>query len=253
MTHFRRYQAGDHVEVWADLIALGSSVRESAALSDARSVAWATMERVATNVERLIARLKGHGYEFGVYPDGTALRGTTSPLIRPNTASLLEIDELEHFAGTIPLSLRAFWEVLGCVCLIGRTCHGRLEYSDPLYVAPPIVGIVDVREFHPDKFEAREPLGEPFACPIAPDFLHKDNISGGEPYSIRLPNVGADTKLENEWHDLYFVNYLRVAILEWGGFPGLASSNPFEKWRAKGLSMAKPEWLPELTDDLLAF
>ena len=26
-----------------------------------------------------------------------------------------------------------------------------------------------------------------FSCPIAPDILHKDNVSGGAPYAIELP------------------------------------------------------------------
>jgi hypothetical protein len=231
MTYFRRYQAGDHVEVWARLVTLGPAVREPAMLSDATSVARATMERVATNIERLIKHLKAHGYQFCVYPDGTAVPAVTAPIVRPDAASLAHIDELECLAGTIPLSLRVFWEVVGCVSLIGRTRRGWLKYSDPLFVDPPWAGIVDVRDWHPDKYAARQALGEPFSCPIAPDFLHKDNISGGAAYSIRLPNADADAKLEDEWHRLSFVDYLRVAILEWGGFPGLASSNPYEKWR----------------------
>lgn len=253
MTYFRRYKAGAHVEVWTELVALGSGVREPAIFSDATSVARATMERVAANIERLIKRLKLYGYQFGVYPDGTPMRRTTEPLVKPDATSLAQIDELEHLAGTIPLSLRAFWEIVGHVSLIGRLRRGLLPYSDPIYVAPPEVGIVNFRDFHPDKYERHEPLGELFTCAIAPDFLHKDNVSGGEAYGIRLPNSDADAKLEHEWHDLHFVSYLRVAILEWGGFPGLSLSNPFEKWRAKEPSVAKPDWLPELTDDLLDF
>src|SRR5947209_2985739 len=99
MSYFRRYQAGEHVEVWAQLVALGSGVREPAVLSDATSVAHATMERVVTNVERLIKRLGVHRYQFGIYRDGTAMRAMTTPLVRPDAASLAQIDELECLAG----------------------------------------------------------------------------------------------------------------------------------------------------------
>jgi len=41
-----------------------------------------------------------------------------------------------------------------------------------------------------------------FLCPGAPDILHKDNVSGGAPYSITLPNAGAvgQSHRLREWH-----------------------------------------------------
>jgi hypothetical protein len=56
---------------------------------------------------------------------------------------------------------------------------------------------------------------------IAPDVFHKDNISGSGPYGLELPNPAADFLFMDEGHDLLFVPYLRFAILQWGGFPGL--------------------------------
>jgi hypothetical protein len=55
--------------------------------------------------------------------------------------------------------------------------------------------------------------------PIAPDEYHKDNVSGGAPDEIHLPNSAMDAELENEWHETSFVEYLRVCF-KWGGFPG---------------------------------
>ena len=57
--------------------------------------------------------------------------------------------------------------------------------------------------------------------PLAPDDLHKDNVSGGEPYGVGLPDPSADFPFFYESHNLLFVPYLRLAILRWGGFPGL--------------------------------
>ena len=56
---------------------------------------------------------------------------------------------------------------------------------------------------------------------LALDDLHKDNVSGGDPYGVRLPNPAADFPFLYERHNLPFVPYLRLAILRWGGFPGL--------------------------------
>jgi len=49
----------------------------------------------------------------------------------------------------------------------------------------------------------------------------KDNESGGNPYCVGLPDWSANFILLYECHNLHFVPYLRMAILQWGGFPGL--------------------------------
>lgn len=55
-----------------------------------------------------------------------------------------------------------------------------------------------------------------FAIPIAPDALHKANVSGGGPYGLLFPNNGMDGLLlegdEPEWHHTSFVNYLRICF-----------------------------------------
>jgi hypothetical protein len=63
---------------------------------------------------------------------------------------------------------------------------------------------------------------------LAPDYLHKAQVSGGEPYGIELPEAGADAPWRND--DLHagatFVTYLRSALLDWAGFPGWARPAP---------------------------
>jgi hypothetical protein len=61
---------------------------------------------------------------------------------------------------------------------------------------------------------------------IAPDDLHKANTSGGDPYTITIPDPSADPPLQYEGHETTFVKYLRIAF-QWGGFPGWdRSKNP---------------------------
>ncbi len=84
---------------------------------------------------------------------------------------------------------------------------------DPLVVDPPegaLSFLYDEEDESPGRFAG-----------LAPDDLHKDNISGGDPYGVRLPNPSADFLFVYERHNLLFVPYLRLAILQWGGFPGL--------------------------------
>ncbi len=58
-----------------------------------------------------------------------------------------------------------------------------------------------------------------FVLDLAPDYLHKAEISGGPPYGLLVPNDGIDGLLLGERHQTTFVNYLRICF-GWGGFPG---------------------------------
>ena len=236
-----------------ELSALGEAVRDPAVFSDAVSVSHVTMDRVATNIDRLVERLAAHGYEFGVYPDGACFPVKSSPRVRPEAGLRAHVAELEQLAGTIPMSLKAFWDVVGSVSLIGRARDGWLEYSDPLYVETPAGALADFRDWHADREMNGGAGDEVFFCPIAPDLLHKDNVSGGPPYSVALPNSDVDARLSREWHNVGFVPYLRIAILDWGGFPGLSPANPKNQWRSRNPDHAAPEWLTELKHDLVAF
>ena len=62
--YYDRYRRGERIEIWSDLIALGEAVRQEPVYSDALAVARETMTRARENVETLITRLDGIGYEF---------------------------------------------------------------------------------------------------------------------------------------------------------------------------------------------
>jgi hypothetical protein len=122
--------------------------------------------------------------------------------------------ELEVEAGPLPISLVSFWNVVGAVDLVGMHPEWP-DGLDPLVVHPPIGVLSSIYDY------IREDEDSPMFGDLAPDDLHKDNISGGDPYGVELPNPLADFLFKNERHGLLFVPYLRLAILEWGGFPGL--------------------------------
>jgi hypothetical protein len=60
----RRYQAGEHEAVWAEMMALGPEVRKASRAEDAWAVARETMRRARHNVELIIRRLDALGYRF---------------------------------------------------------------------------------------------------------------------------------------------------------------------------------------------
>jgi hypothetical protein len=215
MNYLERYTAGEYEQVWNDLLALGPAVREEPNYSQARAVAEETMRRVRRNCELIVDRLRALGYQFGVYPDGSPLPYTPGPLLALDDAALSDMAEVEEAVGPLPISLVAFWQQVGTVDFIGMLRSWPTEL-DPLVVYPPEAALSDLG----DRDEMIESMGH-FEFGFAPDNLHKDNVSGGAPYGVQLPDPAADFLLRNEPHNLYFVPYLRYAILRFGGFPGL--------------------------------
>lgn len=220
MGYLERYLAGEHEQVWNELQALGPTVREQTNYSEAWEVALETMRRVRRNCERLISKLGGMGYVFGTYPDGSRGYYSEGPLVLPSAATRADSAELEKRAGHIPLSLAAFWQEVGSVDFVGMTSSWP-RGLDPLVVYPPAGAIYDLDNWESLLEDGEVDESEQFEAGLAPDELHKDNISGGDAYAVALPNPAADFVLLNERHDLLFVSYLRLAILQWGGFPGL--------------------------------
>jgi hypothetical protein len=69
----------------------------------------------------------------------------------------------------------------------------------------------------------------PFVLPLAPDRLHKENVSGGAPYGIVLPDACADGLFVADT-TMPFVSYLNWVFRN-GGFPWPAG--PENQWRVK--------------------
>ncbi len=304
-----RYQAGEHVEVWNDLIALGAGVRHELYYEDACMVASETMRRARYNVELLIERLDTMGYRFldtvstaedrlshldviGQLAAQMEARASLNPAgynvhslrmldglrtMRSNMAPILEmaaaratrgasaqrrhpledpqvfapadqktsrqIARLEKAAGgPLPLSLRAWYEEVGGVSLLGsHAVLNAVDFSgrgvlsqfeslmgygpqamkpanedvlpDPLVITP-LSDLVQQIEYGEDEDESD---GHQLQLAIAPDALHKANISGDACY-LTLPDTRADFVFD-DWHHTTFVNYLRLTF-QWGGFPG---------------------------------
>lgn len=223
LQRFKRYKAGEHKKVWEELIALGPSVREDPHAADALAVAYETMRRVRENVRTVTARLKALGYDFGM----------ERPLELPSAKSRKQIASLEKLVEGIPLSLRAFYDVVGGVNWTGN--HPAIAPDDPSIEADPLVveAVGTALEYCEDGEDEDQVY-------IAPDGATKAGGRWDSSYVILVPNLGADGKLANEFHDVYFVEYLRVAF-HCGGFPGY-----------DGIDDSPPE-LENLSEGLLEF
>ncbi len=232
MNYFERYCKGEFEEVWRELQALGSAVRQEPHYTEARQVAAETMRRVRRNCEQIISRLQAMGYVFGTFPDGTSRYYTQGALLQPTDEMRSGIAELEQRIGMLPISLVAFWEEVGAIDLVGMHPSWP-DGLDPLVVHEPEGAISDLDNWDSLLEDGDVDESEQFTAGLAPDDLHKDNTSGGDPYSVALPDASADFELLYERHGMLFVPYLRMAILSSGGFPGLEGRetqfNPFSE------------------------
>ncbi len=175
-----RYRAGEYEQVWDELVTLGEQVHEEPLYSGAVAVARETMRRVRHNILLLIPRLRDLGYVFGhawAVPQGALTAQHVvefareyPPLDPPaaNTAHLLA--EVERRAGPLPLSLRAFYEIVGGVNLIGAHPVWDASRLDPLEVdsARAVLHRDDLEHWSDDRQEDGS-----CELPIAPDEYFK--------------------------------------------------------------------------------
>lgn len=214
-----RYRRGEHEAVWTELRA--HEAIDADCRAEAITVATETMTRVARCADLLAERLAARGW--------TALTGRLR--WQPSAEGSRTMNEIEQFAGALlPPSLRAFWNCVGGIDFVWN--YNKDEQApdlvtglvtaemDPLFVFAPDYVVDLLSEWRERRSDVDPELDDPWNLDLAPDYLHKANISGGSPYGVELPHLGADPIFVNEEHGLPFVEYLRFAF-RWGGFPGL--------------------------------
>lgn len=185
------------------------------------------IEQIGSEIQRLITRLSSLGYVFECPED-------MLPGVEPGTEEA--IARIEAEIGAIPLAIKLFWLKVGSVDLSGaHPGWDGCEYPDPLIVFPPSYALYEVEDFLIDREEGRIASHELCEIPVAPDFLHKANVSGGPPYSVSVPAMADDPPLNGEWHNVSFMTYLWLA-LQSGGFPGL-ERNPDHTWPVASLAV----------------
>jgi len=234
-TYVERYRSGDYERVWSELLALGGGVRQEPMLSEALAVARETMMRARYNTEVLVQRLTDSGYTF-TSPYHEDDPKECSPLARPPIQVATYSAELERRVGPIPLSLYAWFEIVGGVSLIGSYPGWPADIRpDPLTVDPVEQMLQITRPL--TNATAAPTKTPPFRLIIAPDYDQKADISGGT-YDIAAPDEAINARILGERHARTFVDYLRASF-QWGGFLGLewhkGSFEPDLAYLTKGL------------------
>src|SRR5215467_11134298 len=218
----KRYQSGEFEQVWRDI---RSHERIDGEFRDeVTEVAEAAMRRVVHNADLIAERLRALGWQ-ALLAEHQDLRTPPKPSDRAVLARVVEIS-----GAPVPPTLLAFWGVVGGINWVwdynASVAQPDLgfelppEEHDVLCVDAPGVVAYLFDEWIDENKRYEPDLVHPFRIDLAPDYLHKANISGGSPYCIEVPFPGADPLVADERHGLPFLDYLRLAF-RWAGFPGL--------------------------------
>jgi len=144
----------------------------------------------------------------------------------PGTSVLL--DKLEKNVkpfGFVPLSLKYFYKIVGGVNFVWdyETNEDFMwQLADPIQIASldAVVDTVTGKYWREEMQEIVEE-GDPPCLELSADDLHKDNISGGPPYSLEITtHPSVDGLFLNESNNTTFINYLRICI-DNCGFPSI--------------------------------
>jgi hypothetical protein len=200
---------------------------DPANVTEARLVCDEMARRCRSNIEVLVTRLTEQRFRFHSNDDGET---PVVPFTPAGAESPAIAEWLADRFGPVPLTLSSWVRHVGDVWLVGT--HPEWQEScesDPLVIE--IEGSRYPGHSMRDYFEEEAAMWREavldgdtaFVLPVAPDRLHKANISGGSPYGFVLPDHSVDATFAWD-RELPFVEYLNDVFRN-GGFPAAASSN----------------------------
>ena len=232
MTLLEKYKNGEMKEVYAEIQKMGQDAFMPENFPEVEAVLIETFERVAYNLEVIYSELKNINYVFYDRPYHKPL---------PNTDKLLKkLDKAVKDFGFVPLSLKYFYKIVGGVDFAWNYNKEKIvpwELADPIQIRSldELVSYVtdeDWKEGILDYIDDEEDYGYAF-LELSADDLHKDNISGGSPYSLKIEEMPTvDSDFVNEPHNTTFIDYLRICF-DYCGFPGNPDNEDYRELAAK--------------------
>lgn len=230
-----RYRGGEREQVWHELRQLGAAVRKGAVRDEAQLVCDEMARRARHNVETIVERLRLQGFRFHTNDDAAR---PVDPFLPASDQASAQLNRLTALTGPLPLTVAAWLRLVGDVWWVGtHPDWPEASEADPFVLELegrrwPSAPLIDFFAGELDEWTeaaAEDPAAGGFVLPVAPDRLHKANISGGAPYGFRLPDACADAVFVGEVA-MPFVDYLNLVFAH-GGFPGPAAGA--KKWRVK--------------------
>jgi len=237
VTYLERYRHGDREQVWAELTAMGSAIDTEPVYADALAVASTTMSRAGYNFFSIRHKLVASGYQFS----SCSSIGT---VLLPNTKTKALIENIEHSYGLLPLSVKAWFEIVGEVNLQGShpdwkvraSCEPDWDYTQVvdsrISVAVEPLNLLLARSAHHFPVEWIDYCSGEVYPEHSFDLTIGDGRRGDDSLTVIVgkmkmdscllygPPLGRFDKYRMEPIET-FVQYLRRSF-EWGGFPGFA-------------------------------
>lgn len=224
-----------HRNLWLERINSGSRIEKLVATS---------LAGCREAVDELSSRLEQLGY-----PAVSMKR----PSVKGLDKRIAAIEKMTSVP--VPSVVREFWREVGGISLIDVNDYAHVAFWDDAGVKGK-KGFCDGlhvdycddewKDYTIDDFEmySEDENESSFLYSLAPDGYHKDDISGGSPYSVGRNSEWLPTWENFEWSGYHppktcasnkpdFMSYLRTSILECGGFPGLLGHSEFEPIRIK--------------------
>ncbi|MEO6632851.1 MAG: hypothetical protein ABIN13_14045 [Mucilaginibacter sp.] len=219
MNFFDRYINGeDGRSVYSDIYDLGQEAFSDKYFDDVQSVLTETFNRVAFNLEIIFLELKNINYAFKTEFQFNSERPLLRSLLDTDVL-LVKLNNAISDFGQIPLSLKLFYKIVGS-CNFAWDYDSRPEMfwecADPIQInsVDDLVNYVSGDDWTEYLSEILEDDNSQLPyLELAADYFHKDNISGGPPYSIHLtkePSI--DSLFLNEANETTFINYLRICM-----------------------------------------
>jgi hypothetical protein len=175
-----------------------------------------TFERVGYNLDIIYKELTSIHYLFKTDFAFNFERPFLKPLA--DTEKLLaRLDKAVRPFGFVPISLKMFYKMVGA-CNFGWDYETNRDFlwqcADPIQIisvddlVSEVIGednLDELKEYYEDDGFV--------SLQLSADYLHKDNISGGQPYSLQLtPTQSIDGQFLYEEHNTTFINYLRICF-----------------------------------------
>jgi hypothetical protein len=216
MSLYDRYMNDETESVYADIENMGEAAFWPDNFSEIEKIIKETFDRVAYNLNIIYNELVLINYRFKTRFEYNSERPLHNPLA--NTEDLLlRLNKTTRQFGFIPQSLQMFYRIVGGCNFVwdyGENEDYKWNYADPIQINSLddlVLEIID-KDYIADLKEDYKDDGF-IALPISADFYHKDNISGGPPYSLKLTDKPSiDGSLLNEEHNTTFINYLRICF-----------------------------------------
>lgn len=221
---YKRYIEGQEIQVWNEIHESNTQEKLGLNWTDATLVLEETIKRIKHNINILSSNLLNS--EFKIFYSSNQFKSTAEY----DSILLARLKNNIKDFGYMPLSLEYLYKNINQINFLLTPSNNQPRpflYSDPLFIDSLENVLANMEDGSwAENMEENEDEGLDLYIEVSPDYYHKDNISGGEPYGIQLTkDLQIDTEIVNTpYGAIHFIDYLRMSF-NYAGFPYIYKYN----------------------------